>query len=42
MPHHTAVPRGTPASAPKPRVFVRPVVKPVPAPRPGKPASRGW
>jgi len=28
--------------APKPRAFVVPVVKPVPAPRPDQRSARGW
>jgi hypothetical protein len=41
MPHDTAVSSRT-SRAPKPRVFVRPVVKPVPPPRPAQRAVRGW
>jgi hypothetical protein len=40
MPQHIAVITRTPARAPKPRAFVMPVVKPVPAPGPGKRVAR--
>ncbi|MEA2249440.1 MAG: hypothetical protein QOH46_3969 [Solirubrobacteraceae bacterium] len=42
MHHPTAVSSHVPASAPKPRAFVRPVVKPVPAPRPVRHTDRRW
>jgi hypothetical protein len=41
MPHDTVV-SSRARRTPKPRVFVRPVVKPVPPPRPEHRAVRGW